>query len=264
MQNRNIIKTLMLALVCLMSLACNISNSKSFNKPKENIRTIYQISFNEDPNTIQTLEYNASGDLIKQIMPNDTIYYNYKNKTIIKEYSNKKENWLSKIVYQTNASGRIIKSQLFDPSNVEISNYQFDYNSNNYLTKAIHQVGKQNMTNNMEFNYKKENLDKVYIKNSENKIISIYQYEYFYNKINMYNIFIHSILTDLFPNERLGRSNNNMIKSLTQISPNGDTLSKLEYSYPKAQDKNQLIQIETDVLNQNTNKIIYHFSNGKK
>lgn len=79
----------------------------------------------------------------------------------------------------------------------------------------------------------------------------------------MDNIFIHSILTDLFPNERLGRNNKNMIKSLTQISPNGDTLSKLEYSYPKAQDKNQLIQIETDVLNQNTNKIIYHFSNGK-
>ncbi len=97
MQNRNIIKTLMLnpSLVCLMSLACNISNSKSFNKPKENIRTIYQISFNEDPNTIQTLEYNDNGDLIKLIMPNDTIYYNYKNKTIIKEYSNKKENWLS-------------------------------------------------------------------------------------------------------------------------------------------------------------------------
>ncbi len=50
----------------------------------------------------------------------------------------------------------------------------------------------------------------------------------------MDNIFIHSILTDLFPNERLGRNNKNMIKSLFQISPNGDTLSKLEHFLPES------------------------------
>jgi len=264
LQFKNILNPLLMVLVNLLLAACHFSNSKNFSKSKEKIQTIYQISFNEDPNTIQTLEYNANGDLIKQIAPNDTIYYNYKNQTIIKEYPNKKENWLSKIVYQTDASGRIINSQLFDPSNVKISNYLFKYNTDNYLIKTIHQVENQGAKTKMEFYYKKENLNKVLVKNDSDQILSIYLYDYFYADLNNLNIFTHHILSDVFPNERLGRRNKSMIKSLTQISPDGDTLSKLEYSYPKMQDKNQLIQIETDVLNQNTNTIIYYFNNLKK
>jgi len=256
---------LFIVLTLSMGACQNIQKNKLEDNVKNQI-VLYEIDsiyYDTDISNSKHFTYDDHGDIITQSQSSNKITFQYNKDNIVKQYQNG-NGWLYKIIYQTNTSGKIISSQLLDSSIREISKYHFNYNQDGYLSNVEHLAigtGKKTI---MEYFYLKGNLVKINYQNSDHILSSSYHFTYYFDLYNKYNILYDQLLDDVFSNERLGRNNVNMIKSLTQISPSGDTLSKLEYSYPKVQDKNQLIQIETDVLNQNTNTIIYYFNNIKK
>ena len=65
----------------------------------------------------------------------------------------------------------------------------------------------------------------------------------------------------MFPNNRMGKNNENLIKQITYISKDGDTLSLINYKYWDTNSENQLTFLLTDELNQNETIITYHFQN---
>ena len=110
-----------------------------------------------------------------------------------------------------------------------------------------------------EYVYEAGNLKEVKAYDMTGKNTSKYTYEYFTDKKYLLNLFMQQISDDIFPNERLGKKNKNLVKQFSNIDVAGDTLSLVKYTYIQQDKKDILVQKERDVLNEFETVIIYHF-----
>ncbi len=110
-----------------------------------------------------------------------------------------------------------------------------------------------------EYVYEAGNLKEVKAYDMTGKNTSKYTYEYFTDKKYLLNLFMQQISDDIFPNERLGKKNKNLVKQFSNIDVAGDTLSMVKYTYIQQDKKDILVQKERDVLNEFETVIIYHF-----
>ncbi|MEP7196625.1 MAG: hypothetical protein ABI851_08900 [Saprospiraceae bacterium] len=223
------------------------------------IHQIIYVTYNNDPNSEARYSYNSSGDLIRQSMAGDTILYNYSSNKISKFHVNRKLNWLSRIDYTTDSTGRILHSLTFDENNKQISQFTFAYNKDGFLTETNEEIFSSGKHYINKFFYREGNLIEIKSYNDLGKLGSRYVYDYYSGKFNELNLFIQQFSDDIFPNERLGKQNKNLIKLSANISKEGDTLSLVKYQYASEGNKNLLIQTQTDVLNEFTTVIRYHF-----
>lgn len=61
--------------------------------------------------------------------------------------------------------------------------------------------------------------------------VSVTTLYYYSDKKNEQNLFTEGNPEEMFPNNRMGKNNENLIKQITYISKDGDTLSLINYKY---------------------------------
>lgn len=253
-----------LLLLTLLVHSCKENKMDVASSP-EKVSTENQISYityGTDINAEKWYEYNKNGDLIRQSISKDTIVFEYLDHKIIKKSIDKKLKWLSKVEYSTDQNGRIISSLLYDDNDQEISKYRFEYNDEGFLSKTIQDVLKSGATYIIKFVYQNGNLTEVLECNHQGQYSSKYVCEYYTDMPNVFNMPFHHMMDDIFPNERLGKMNRNMIKQMSNISKEGDTLSLVKYQYDPLSN-GKLKEYQTDVLNEYDTELIYHFTKNK-
>lgn len=255
-------------LFCLLSIGFVFSFScraKNEVGKIEDVRSVLDnqiafITYGTDPDAEKWYEYNDKGDLTRQVMSVDTIVFEYADHQIVKRHLNKKNSWQSRIVYTTDQNGRISQSRCYDENDKEISQNKFMYNAQGYIIKNIEVVLASGSINTNEYMYEDGNLIEVKSFLSSGLFSSRYVYEYFSDKPDNLNLFMQQISDDIFPNQRLGKKNKNMVRQFSNIDATGDTLSLLKYTYPEQDKKDMLTQKQSDVLNEFEAVITYHFN----
>ena len=252
--------------ICIfLTYSCKENKERVHSTPeKVNIKKqISYIRYGTDPNAVKWYKYDEKGDLVKQGMSADTIVFDYSETKIIKRHLDKKNSWLSRIEYTTNQNGRITGSISFDENDKEISKINYFYNAGGYLIKSIEfMVGKgSNFTN--EYFYEAGNLKEVKTFTMKGDYNSSYVFDYYPEKMNTLNLCTQQISDDIFPNNRLGIKNINLVRQMSNISKEGDTLSLLKYSYADENNTKILREFQSDVLNEFDTEVTYHFSNKK-
>jgi hypothetical protein len=245
---------------------CSCKNADDIKQNKLSFQEIQiaSITYGTDLDAEKWFEYNDVGDLKRQGISKDTIVYEYLENLIIKRHLNKKASWHSKSEFATDQNGRIISSRIFDENDKEISNYWFMYDSVGYLKSTKEHAITSGAKYTNDFMYKEGNLTEVKSYDANGQLLSKYVYEYFPNKINKLNLFMQQISDDVFPNGRFGKKNKNMIKQMTNISKEGDTLSLVTFRYDEVENIAILKEFQKDVLNEFDTELIYHFTNFKK
>jgi len=253
-----------LVLLTLLVHSCkeNKSEEKNLSEIANASNQVHYITYGSNPDVEKWYEYNEKGDITRQAIAKDTIVYEYADHKIIKKHLDKKLNWLATVIYNTDKSGRIISSLLYDEKDQEISKYKFEYNGEGYLSKTTQDVKMSGATYINEFIYENSNLKEVIEYNSEGQYIAKYAYEYFADLSNSINIPFHHMIDDVFPNERLGKMNRNMVKQMSNISKEGDTLSLVKYQYDPLS-SGKLKEYQSDVRNEFDTELIYHFTKNK-
>ena len=261
---------ILFALLLFLFFTCKDVNTNKNSEQMKNQNTtkekqIIRITYDSDPNAVKTFEYNTNGDLIKQNLSNgDTINYEYTKSNIIKDFKDNANVWIAKIEYDINEKGKIVSSKTTDENNKVVSKSKFEYNAEDYLIKTFQTVVETGKVFTNELNYTNGNLKEIVVNNPEGKILSTYHFNYYDDKPNVFNLFLDGIFDDIFPNERLGKKNKNLVKTMTNISVEGDTLSMLNYEYLEINDENQVSFKMIDVSNNNETFITYYFNQNKK
>lgn len=254
-----------LSLVLIFLFSCKESKEEKIISPSGSVieKQITFITYGTDPNAEKWFEYNGKGDLIRQSISVDTIIYEYSENKIVKQHLDKKHSWQSRIEYTIDANGRIISSISYDEKDKEISKSEFFYDADGYLIKNKEIVLASDLKYTNQYKYEDGNLKEVKALDMYEKHSSSYVFEYYPEKTNHLNLFIQQISDDIFPNDRLGKKNKNMIRQMSNISKEGDTLSLLNYKY--TEDNNNLIlkEFQRDVLNEFDTELTYHFSKKK-
>lgn len=266
----HLLKIIYLFLIAFFGVSCRDikENGKEVStNNKESIieKQISRVTYDADPEAIKTFEYSTNGDLLKQSLSNgDTVLFNYTENTITKVFKDNDNVWISKIEYNLNEKGRIINSKTIDDNNRVVSKSAFEYNNEDYLIKTFQTIVETGKIFTNELNYENGNLKEIVIVNPEEKILSTYHFNYYDDKANVFNLFLDGIYDDIFPNERLGRKNKNIVKQMANISLEGDTLSLLQYQYEDTNNENSLSYKLKDVLNENETIVTYYFNQDKK
>lgn len=230
------------------------------NQQNINERQIAFITYGTDPDAEKWFEYNDKGDLIIQSISGDTIIYEYSENKIVKRHLDKKLSWQSRVEYTIDKNGRIVSSMSYDENDKEISKNEFLYNDEGYLIKNIEVIQKTGSKYINEYFYEEGNLKEVKAFDVSGKNNSSYAYEYFKDKDNLLNLFMQQISDDIVPNGRFGKKNRNMVKQMSNISKEGDTLSLLNYRYADDVNDSIMKEFQTDVLNEFDTELTYHFS----
>jgi hypothetical protein len=248
-------------LVVVIFFSCKTKNETTQIQERKTQmeRQISFITYGIDPDAEKWYEYLDNGDLSRQSAFIDTIVFTYSNDQIIKRYLDKNATWQSKIKYITDVSGKIISSNIYDKADQEISRYKFEYNTDGYLIKTIQDVLTSGASYINEFVYESGNFKEVKAYDIYGKYSSKYAYEYYSDQPNVFNMNVHQMMDDIFPNERLGKMNKNMISQMANISKEGDTLSLLKFKYDSIQNDSTMTEYQSDVLNEMDTELIYHF-----
>jgi hypothetical protein len=229
-------------------------------KIEPDVKLISHVTYGTDPEAEKWYEYTPDGDLFRYNSIIDTVLLTYSQDTIYKRYFNKSSDWLTEIKYYLDKSGKVIGSSILDQEKEEISRYKFEYNDQGYLSKALQDVLTSGSSYLNEFLYNDGNLTEVIMYTADGEPGQRYVYEYYMDKANELNIFMHGILDDFLMKDRLGKLNKNLVKQMACISMEGDTLSLLKFSYPENKENNQFTEIITDDLNEIETVKIYHFN----
>ncbi|MBK8700740.1 MAG: hypothetical protein IPN29_14855 [Saprospiraceae bacterium] len=214
------IGTLMVVLWVMFSLSCVHTNQEE-SAPKimelssraANERQIAFVTYGTDPDAQKWFTYDAAGQLIRAGAYIDTIFFTYKRDSIVKYYADKNNHWDASIGYALDKNGRVISSSIRDDDYNEISNYRFVYDGNGYLVRTSEQLASTGSSFVNQFAYIGGNLSEIKCFSADGRLSSRYLYDYYPDKVNDLNLFLHSITDDHFTHERLGR------KMPTSLSP---------------------------------------------
>jgi hypothetical protein len=263
--SENIISCILLFCIFLTpSCKDNRDNVPSADDKYTTEKQIFRINYGTDPDAEKWYAYNEKGDLVRQGMSVDTIVFDYSTNKIVKRHLDKKHSWQSRIEYMTDATGRIISSISFDEKDKEISKSEFFYDGDGYLIKNTEIVLASGSKYTNEYKYEGGNLKEVKALDMYGKHSSSYVFEYYSDKANDLNLFMQQISDDIFPNGRLGKKNKNMVRQMSNISKEDDTLSLLKYSYTDENNDLILKEFQSDVLNEFDTALTYHFVKHKK
>jgi len=229
-------------------------------KIEPNVKLISHVTYGTDPEAEKWYEYTADGDLFRYNSLIDTVILTYSQDTISKRYFNKSSDWLTEVKYYLDKSGKAVASSIFDQDKEEISRYKFEYNDQGYLSKALQDVLTSGSSYLNEFLYNDGNLSEVIMYSADGERTQRYVYDYYADKENVLNIFMHGILDDFLMKDRLGKLNKNLVKQMACISMEGDTLSLLKFNYQENNENNQFTEIIIDELNELETVKIYHFN----
>ncbi len=262
------IKQLTLLAMGLAVSACNtqptmaVADTSASAQRGEAELQILRVTYGTDPNAEKWFTYNAMGDLVRQAVSIDTVEYQYLGQKIEKRHIQPSMSWQSKVVYALDKIGRVSNSTSYDQNGQEISTCAYSYNADGYLQQTLEKVIASKSTYVNTFEYLDGNLTRVTVSNN-GKITSYYGITYHAALKNNLNLCLQQISEDVFPNDRMGKKNSNQIQQIANVSVDGDTLSLLQYQYPKPNDSDELIVIEKDVLNEMETKMTYHFKQKK-
>lgn len=223
------------------------------------IPLVSSISYGIDPDAEKWYEYNNEGEILRYNSIIDTVSFMYTKDSIVKKYGNSANQWQTSVTYYLNQYGRADSSSIRGENDELISTYRFEYDDMGYLVKTIQDVFTSGNKYKQTMTYKDGNLDEIVTYTFEGKPYARYVYTYYPDKENLLNINLHHILEDFLSKDRLGKGNRNLIRSMVNVSMDGDTLSQLAFSYPNPVKENTLIQVEEDILNENSTERTYHF-----
>lgn len=263
------LKILYLISIPLFVISCRENkdtdhSTSSYTRESANEKQIIKITYDEDPGAVKLFSYKPDGDILKQSLSNgDTVMYNYTDNTITKLFKDNANVWISKIVYKLNEKGKIIQSTTIDDNNKVVSKSAFEYNNEDHLIETFQTVTETGKIFKNELKYSNGNLNEIVIISPEYKILSKYNFEYYDDKPNICNLFLDGIYDDIFPKERLGKKNKNLVRQMVNLSVEGDTLSWLKYLYEDSKNENKLSFKLKDVLNENETKVTYYFNEDK-
>ncbi|MGB4960912.1 MAG: hypothetical protein WBO36_15630 [Saprospiraceae bacterium] len=248
--------------VCLLMLSCK--NESKQSTPLEIlasdtivVRQIDFISYNEDPHAIKWYEYNDQGDITREAIDIDTVVYEYSVGRIVKRHIDKTLSWHYATVYFTDQYGRVDSADIYDEKDKKVSSIKYTYNQDGYLINSDYLIHKSGSHSISEFEYKEGNLVKVKIFDIEGKLAAAYLYDYYPDKSNILNLFIENISDDILPNERMGKRNKNLVKQLSNVTHEGDTMSLVKYNYGELVN-GILTCVQIDELNEFETKILFH------
>lgn len=233
----------------------NISQSDSENNA---VRTVTHISYGTDPEAEKWYEYTDHGDIYRYNAYIDTVVFTYSIDKVYKRYFNKSNQWLTEIIYDIDSTGKAIASTVFAEDKEVISNYRFEYNNDGYLIRTIQNVLASGNRYINDFKYTEGNLTEILTYTFDGRPAGRYVYEYYADKPNALNIFMHGILDDFMMKNRLGKLNKNMVSQMANISIEGDTLSLVKITYPESRDNNKIIENMHDILNEIEVEKTYH------
>ncbi len=244
---------------CKNNTTAAASGPDDVNQEKQ----ISRIHYGEDPGGIKWFEYNEAGDLIRQGIAEDTVVFEYSDNKMVKRHLNKKHDWLACIDYKTEQQGRIVHGVRFDENDTKISTCEYLYNPEGYLIKNIETVIASGLKYTNEFFYDSGNLKEIKAYDMSGNLSSRYVFEYYDDKINILNLPVHHIFDDVFPKERMGKKDKNMVRQLLNISKEGDTLSWVTYRYVYDDNALMLKELQSDILNESDTELTYHFNQKK-
>ncbi|MGB4959139.1 MAG: DUF4595 domain-containing protein [Saprospiraceae bacterium] len=249
--------------ICYISICgCKQTEIKSPANTTDPNRLELQIAFityDTDPDFKRWYEYNEIGDFTRQGSLGDTIMYAYTKNKITKKHNKKANSIQSTVIYTTDDSGLITSSEVYEENDKMVSTYRFEYNVAGYLVKLTREDTNGGQKYIQTYTYKDGNLLEVKGMDQSGVSSSKYVYDFYPDQMNHLNLFSEQILEDIFPNERLGKMNKNLIRQFVYIDTSGDTLSHIKYEYLDEGDKNILVQKEIDVINASETIIKYHF-----
>lgn len=222
---------------------------------------VSSITYGTDPDVTKGYTYNAGGDIITYYSVTDTVTFTYFADSIVKYYGNRSGQWQTSVTYFLNKNNHNIDSSAIRGENNEIiSGYRFLYNQEGYLIETVQYVFTSGNTYRQTMSYENENLKEITTYTFDGRPYGKYIYTYFEDKKNVLNVDLFHILEDFLCKNRLGKGNKNLLRSVANVSTEGDTLSLLSFTYPEPKKDLTLIQTETDVLNENTTERTYHFT----
>ena len=243
-------------------ISCKQKEQSAASPPPESeasTRIVTSITYGSDPDAQKDYTYNSEGEIMKYATLGDTVTFIYTSDSIIKSYSANINQWISSIVYKTDQYGKAISSVIYGAYEKPLSEYQFRYNAEGQLIETIQKVYETGFTYRQVMKYENGDLVEIIEYGHDGNPNAKYIYNYYLDKDNKLNINMHHVLDDFLSNGRLGKGNQHLVKDLTNMSMEGDTLSHLRFSYPQPQAEDILLEIEEDVWNEFVTERTYHF-----
>ncbi|MBK8622282.1 MAG: hypothetical protein IPN79_11110 [Saprospiraceae bacterium] len=221
---------------------------------------ISSVSYGSDPDAEKWYKYNSEGEFLTCFSLIDTVNFFYFQDSIVKKYGKSSGQWQTSVTYFLDKNQKVESSIIRGENDESISSYRFYYDTEGYLTETVQDVYASGNTYRQTMTYENGNLKEIITFTFDGRPYGKYVYEYYKDKKNVLNHNLFHILEDYVSKERLGKGNKNLIRSMANVSVDGDTLSILSFTYPEPKNDLTLIQIESDVLNENTTERIYHFT----
>ncbi|MCB0648726.1 MAG: hypothetical protein KDC49_18780 [Saprospiraceae bacterium] len=253
---------LLLISFLLFYVSCRQKEQSSVSPQPEleaSTRIVTSITYGSDPDAEKDYTYNSEGEIMKYTTLGDTVTFRYTIDSIVKSYSASINQWISSIVYKLDQNGKAISSVIYGAYQKPLSEFQFLYNAEGQLSETMQKVYETGFTYRQVMKYENGDLVEIIDYEHNGNPSAKYVYNYYLDKENKLNINMHHALDDFLSKDRLGKGNQHMVKDLTNISMDGDTLSHLRFSYPQQQAENILLEIEEDVWNEFVTERTYHF-----
>lgn len=227
---------------------------------QDTVQLVNGITYGTDPDVEKWYVYNANGEIQRYNSIMDTVTFYYAPDSIRKVYGNSSGQWQTSVTYFLDKNGRADSSVIRGENDEIISTYRFRYDSDGYLILTLQNVLTSGNSYKQTFRYQDGNLAEITQYTFDGKPFARYFYDYYPAMVNPLNINLHHLLEDFLSADRLGKGNISLIKSMVNVTTEGDTLSYLRFVYPENKSPNSLLQVEEDVLNENRTERTYHFS----
>ncbi len=246
----------------VIALSCNSNNEatpdmSAASTVEANLVSV--ITYASDPDAQKDYTYNHEGEIMKYTTLGDTVNFMYTSDSIVKSYSANINQWISSIVYKLDQNGKAKSSVIYGAYEEPLSEYKFLYNADGQLIETIQKVYETGFTYRQVMKYENGDLVEIIEYGHEGNANAKYVYNYYLDKENKLNINMHHVLDDFLSNGRLGKGNQHLVKDLTNMSMEGDTLSHLRFSYPGPHTEDKMLEIEEDVWNEFVTERTYHF-----
>lgn len=221
-------------------------------------KTMYKVkkvSYNGDMDSEKNFVYNPKGDLIYFINGADSVKYIHYPDSIIQLNLHPDKYWEYKTCYLLDADRRALNALTYDNQGQMVREENYTYDEAGRLSYFYHYYYVNNEVTQYHFRYEGDSLMKINTMLPDGSEGNSFEFRYHSKVSNNFRPTQLGSWWDASPPDLLGVPPKYMPRTIICQSPQGDTLSFLEYRYYSMVNPKQLGVVETDRLNSFSNEI---------